>query len=350
MSSSALKRARHGTPTPSNGTAGLECFMTLSFIYFFNSDEFREILAETTEVLIELKGDPNSKEFRVHALDVTTEQNFSLWHDVPLYPTLQSRDLGCVNMINEVVPSGSFSVRCSLISCLLQIPRCSRKKFEIATNEPHNPIKQDIKKGLLREFGKGDVYFNYGCIPQTWEDPDTEHPDAKARGDNDPLDVCEIGLRILGVGEITAVKILGCLCLIDEGEADWKMIAISLADPWAPLLNDVSDVEEKLPGTISAIREWFRTYKVHDGKPENVFGLEERCMPAAYALRIIDETHHAWKQLVRGHKDMTDRHTLSFPKLSEAQVVISTNGTLRKNLSSGNLSVISQKILGVATL
>ena len=35
-------------------------------------------------------------------------------------------------------------------------------------------------------------------MPRTWEDPDVEHPDAKAKGDNDPLDVCEIGLKILG--------------------------------------------------------------------------------------------------------------------------------------------------------
>jgi inorganic pyrophosphatase len=69
----------------------------------------------------------------------------------------------------------------------LKIPKCSRKKFEIATNEPGNPIKQDVKKGKLREFQKGDVYFNYGCLPRTWEDPDKVHPDAKERGDNDPL-------------------------------------------------------------------------------------------------------------------------------------------------------------------
>jgi len=302
-----LKRRRRETPTPP-------------------PDEFQEILAETPDVLIHHKGDPNSKDFRVHAMEPTTEAHFSLWHDVPLYPTCQSRELGCVNMINE-------------------IPRCSRKKYEIATNEPHNPIKQDIKKGKLREFGKGDVYFNYGCIPQTWEDPDIEHPDAKARGDNDPLDVCEIGLRILGVGEITSVKILGCLCLIDEGEADWKMIAISLTDPWAPVLNDVSDVEEKLPGTISAIREWFRTYKVPDGKPENVFGLEERCMPADYALHIVDETHSSWKSLVRGRKQLPPERNLSFPTLSDSQIEFTTSGTLRKSMSNGKLAALATEVL-----
>ena len=41
-----------------------------------------------------------------------------------------------------------------------------RKKFEIATKEPLNPIKQDEKKGQLRTFKKGDIYFNYGCFPR----------------------------------------------------------------------------------------------------------------------------------------------------------------------------------------
>lgn len=37
-----------------------------------------------------------------------------------------------------------------------------RKKYEIATDEEFTPIKQDTKKGKLREFKKGDLYFNYG--------------------------------------------------------------------------------------------------------------------------------------------------------------------------------------------
>ena len=35
-----------------------------------------------------------------------------------------------------------------------------------------------------------------------------------------------------------------------EGEADWKMIAIAITDPWAAILNDVTDLEAKLPGKI----------------------------------------------------------------------------------------------------
>lgn len=168
----------------------------------------------------------------------------------------------------------------------------------------NNPIKQDEKKGVLREFKKGDIFFNYGCLPRTWEDPTFIHPDAEGcRGDNDPLDVCEIGSRIIKPGDIRPVKVLGILCMIDEGEADWKVISIDAEDKWAPFLNDIQDVRNLLPGSLDAVREWFRTYKIPDGKPPNVFGLDEKFMNKAYALDIIKECNHAWKELITGEKE-----------------------------------------------
>lgn len=35
--------------------------------------------------------------------------------------------------------------------------------------------------------------WNYGAIPQTWEDPDHIDPNTNCRGDGDPIDVIEIG-------------------------------------------------------------------------------------------------------------------------------------------------------------
>lgn len=32
--------------------------------------------------------------------------------------------------------------------------------------------------------------------------------------------------------------------MIDEGEADWKVVAIDAEDKWAPFLNDIDDVGE----------------------------------------------------------------------------------------------------------
>lgn len=59
--------------------------------------------------------------------------------------------------------------------------------------------------------------WNYGALPQTWEDPGHTDSDTGCKGDNDPLDVCEIGYRVAKRGEIRKVKILGTLALIDEG-------------------------------------------------------------------------------------------------------------------------------------
>ena len=63
------------------------------------------------------------------------------------------------------------------------------------------------------------------------------HPDTRARGDNDPLDVCEIGQAVARTGDVKQVKVLGVMAMLDEGETDWKVIAIDARDPLAPALN-----------------------------------------------------------------------------------------------------------------
>jgi len=58
------------------------------------------------------------------------------------------------------------------------------------------------------------------------------------------------------------------MALLDEGETDWKVLVVDVNDPLAPRLNDIEDVERHLPGLIRATNEWFRIYKIPDGKPE----------------------------------------------------------------------------------
>jgi hypothetical protein len=62
-----------------------------------------------------------------------------------------------------------------------------------------------------------------------------------------PVDVVEIGERRANVGDVLKVKPLAALAMIDEGELDWKIVAISLDDPKASLVNDVDDVEKHFP-------------------------------------------------------------------------------------------------------
>lgn len=240
-------------------------------------------------------------EYRVHFKYNGTP--ISPWHDIPLAPA--GGDLG------------------QALTFCCEIPKWTRRKYEVATKEVNNPIKQDEKKGVLREYKWGDMLFNYGFFPQTWEDPEELNPDTGCRGDNDPLDVVEVGARKMRTGECSPVKVLGVLGMIDDGETDWKVFAIRLDDPLAGRMNDLDDLERELPGCVDALREWLRVYKVPEGKPLNAFSHKEQAQPRAYALHVIADTHAAWKKS-HGHivKQLVGRSgtgfgILSSPSMSE---------------------------------
>lgn len=61
------------------------------------------------------------------------------------------------------------------------------------------------------------------------------------------VDVVEIGERQAKVGEVVKVKPLAVFAMIDEGELDWKVVAIAIDDPKAHLVNNVADVENHFP-------------------------------------------------------------------------------------------------------
>ena len=140
--------------------------------------------------------------------------------------------------------------------------RWTNAKMEIDTKAPLNPIVQDQKKGKLRFvancFPHHGYIWNYGAFPQTWENPNHKDESTQCMGDNDPVDCCEIGHRVARRGDVLSVKVLGTLAMIDDGEADWKMIVIDTEDPLAGELNDLEDVERLMPGFLAATREWFR--------------------------------------------------------------------------------------------
>ncbi|EWC45542.1 inorganic pyrophosphatase [Drechslerella stenobrocha 248] len=228
-------------------------------------------------------GAPNTLEHRVYLeMDGTVVSPF---HDIPLYANEQG----------------------TVLNMVVEIPRWTNAKLEISKDELLNPIKQDIKKGKLRFvrncFPHKGYLWNYGAFPQTWEDPNVIHPETKAKGDNDPLDVCEIGELVGYTGQIKQVKVLGIMALLDEEETDWKVIVIDVNDPLAPKLNDVEDVERHLPGLLRATNEWFRIYKIPDGKAENQFAFSGECKNRKYALDIVRETHEAWEKLMSGNSD-----------------------------------------------
>ncbi|KAK1295983.1 hypothetical protein QJS10_CPB15g01284 [Acorus calamus] len=138
--------------------------------------------------------------------------------------------------------------------------------MEVATDEPFTPINQDTKKGKLRYYPY-NINWNYGLLPHTWEDPNHANIEVEgAFGDNDPVDVVEIGENRAKIGQIVKIKPVGAFAMIDEGELDWKIVAISLDDPRAPLVNDVGDVEKHFPDS---------------------------------ALKVITETNESWAKLIK---------------------------------------------------
>lgn len=204
----------------------------------------------------------------------------SPWHDIPLFADKDKR----------------------IYHMVVEIPRWSNAKMEIATGEPMNPIKQDVKKGALRyvrnPFPHKGYIWNYGALPQTWEDPTHIDPGTKAKGDNDPIDVIEIGSRVARRGEILSVKVLGTVALIDEGETDWKVITINVEDPLAGQMNDIADVDRLMPGLLQATVEWFKIYKIPDGKPPNEFAFNGEAKNREFAEKVVEETHQYWQRLV----------------------------------------------------
>lgn len=147
--------------------------------------------------------------------------------------------------------------------------------MECATDEAWNPIKQDVKKGALRFFKYGDLPFNYGFIPQTWEDPTTSSPLSDIGGlggDNDPIDVVEVSGAPLAIGHVIPVKVLGVIGLVDEGETDWKIIALRADHPEYARISTVGDASRVFGTDLEAlVVDWFRNYKIPDGKPANEF-------------------------------------------------------------------------------
>nr|CAG8435061.1 7322_t:CDS:2 [Entrophospora candida] len=211
---------------------------------------------------------PNTLEHRIYIEDINNGVVVSPFHDIPLFAN-ENKTL--LNFIDE----------------------------------PFNPIKQDVKKGKLRYvrncFPHHGYIWNYGAFPQTWEDPSQTHPETKARGDNDPLDVCEIGEQVGYTGQVKQVKVLGIMALLDE------------------------DVEKHLPGLLRASNEWFRIYKIPDGKPENQFAFSGEAKNKKYATEIIHETHEAWRKLISavfgtpGHVSVDDPLFQSIPRESHTE-------------------------------
>ena len=98
---------------------------------------------------------------------------------------------------------------------------------------------------------------NYGYIPSTYSDPEKG-------GDGDALDVLVLS-ESLETGTIVEIIPIGVLKLIDDGEFDYKVIAIP-SDSKTQIIKAKSfeEFSSKFPNIIEIIELWFLNYNKDD--------------------------------------------------------------------------------------
>lgn len=140
---------------------------------------------------------------------------------------------------------------------------------------PYDLVKYEIDKstGYLRvdrpQRTSSQPPTLYGFIPRTFcgKIVGGLSKDAK-EGDHDPLDICVLSERPINRAEVILnARVVGGLKVIDNGEADDKIIAILENDNVWRDVDDLSDLPSVL---VERMRHYFLTYKMVHGNNKSV--------------------------------------------------------------------------------
>lgn len=167
-------------------------------------------------------------------------------------------------------------------------PEIVTSYIEIVTTDT---VKYEIDKhsGILT-IDRPQMYSNicptpYGFVPQTYcGDKVAEFCNEKTGrddiiGDGDPLDICVLTEKAINQGNILLKAIpIGGLRMIDNNEADDKIIAVMKGDSVYGGWKDIADCPAQL---IDRLKHYFLTYKEAPGKERkeveitHVYGRDE---------------------------------------------------------------------------
>ena len=181
----------------------------------------------------------------------------------------------------------------NVYNMVCEIPVNTLDKMEMSKLY-NNPIVQDTEDNKPRKFKYGEIPWNYGFIPQTLEDKDIICDKLNLPGDGDPLDVIDVSDIKAKIGDIIKIKVIGIMPLIDEGEADWKVIGINIKDSLSNIIDSVSDL---YPFQTNKIYDWFLNYKKYKGV-ENKVGMNKFIQDKNLAIEIIEKCHDQWKNKI----------------------------------------------------
>jgi len=150
---------------------------------------------------------------------------------------------------------------------------------------PFDLVKYEVDKvtGYLRvdrpQRSSSQPPTLYGFIPRTFCGNNVGKVFPKHQvGDGDPLDICVISERPITKSEVVlSARVVGGMRMIDNDEADDKVIAILANDNYWENINDIAQLPSVL---VERLRHYFGTYKLIPGKEnltyiENVYNAEK---------------------------------------------------------------------------
>ena len=135
---------------------------------------------------------------------------------------------------------------------------------------PRDTVKYEVDKetGYLKidrpQQYSNVVPANYGFVPQTYCDERVANLARKSgkevrSGDGDPLDILVLSEHHIPRGDIILKAVpIGGFCLIDDGEADDKIIAILKGDK---VFEQYKEIGELPKGILERFEHYFLTYK-----------------------------------------------------------------------------------------
>ena len=138
----------------------------------------------------------------------------------------------------------------------------------------------------------------YGFVPRTYcgERVKALMPGA-SKGDGDPLDICVISERPITHAEVLLnARVIGGLPMLDDGEADDKIIAILEKDE---VWGSVNEISELTPSLVSRLRHYFSTYKALPGEePTTQVG---EAYGSKHAAKVIQAAMEDYLEKFDGH-------------------------------------------------
>ena len=173
---------------------------------------------------------------------------------------------------------------------------------------PYDLIKYEVDKisGYLRvdrpQRGSSQPPALYGFVPRTYcgESVKLLSP-GSAAGDGDPLDIVVLSERPITRNEvIVRARVVGGLQMVDNKEADDKIIAVLENDFVWGHARDVADLPEVL---VERLQHYFLTYKLIPG--ESSKATIQKVYGKQHAFRVVNASIKDYKTTYGKYIDRT---------------------------------------------